>query len=126
MADSTESRTRPNAMRRSTPGVAMCSSRAVVKGLLLLSPSSATDPAFAANAISVSETVGSILARPRPTYRDATVRFMVLAKGLSRHASRMISRSCFAGSTANNARSSPTVSSRTSLSVSSAASIGIR
>ena len=50
--------------------------------------------------------VGSILARPRPMLREATVCFMVLANGLSRQASRMTSRSCLAGSSDTRTRSS--------------------
>jgi hypothetical protein len=98
----------------------------VANGLFFASPSEAVEPALAAKAIMVFGLVGSTLARPRPMARAAIVRFMVLAKGLSRQASRMTSRSCLAGSTANKARSSGSVSSRTSLSVSSVASVGIR
>ena len=70
--------------------------------------------------------VGSTLANPRPIAREASARFMVFENGLSRQASRMIRRSCLAGSTANSARSTGMVSSSTSPSVSSFASIGMR
>ena len=103
---STSSRTKPNALRRSRPGFGRCSTSAAAKGLFFESPSDAVEPALAANAIIVFGLVGSTLARPRPIAREAMVRFMVLANGLSRQASRMTSRSCLAGSTANSTRSS--------------------
>ncbi len=95
-------------------------------GCFLESPSDAVDPALAAKAIMVLGLVGSTLANPRPIAREASVRFIVLENGLSRQASRMIKRSCLAGSTANSARSTGMVSSRTSPSVSSVASVGTR
>jgi hypothetical protein len=49
---------------------------AVVKGLWVPEPSSTVEPAFAANAIKVSEVVGSTRAKPRPTDLLATVRFI--------------------------------------------------
>ena len=55
--------------------------------------------------------VGSTLARPCPIAREATVRFMVLANGLSRQASRITSRSFLAGSIATRMRSSERPSS---------------
>ena len=73
----------------------MCFTSAMVNGLFAPSPSLATAPALAAKAISVPETVGSTLARPRPIERLATVRFIVLENGLSRQASRMTSRRRF-------------------------------
>ncbi len=102
------------------------STSAAANGLFLESPSEALEPALAAKAIIVFGLVGSTLARPRPMLRAAIVRFMVLENGLSRQASRMTRRSCLAGSTAKRARSSSSVSSSTSLSVSSVASVGIR
>ena len=61
----------------------MCFTSAAVNGLLVLSPSDAVEPALEAKAISVFGLAGSTLARPRPTERDPTVRFIVFAKGLS-------------------------------------------
>ena len=108
----TSSRTKPNALRRSNPGVVKCSANAVAKGLdFVLSPSEAVKPAFAANAIMVLGLGGSTLARPRPMERRAIVCRMVLVNGLSRQASRMIRRSRLAGSTAIRTRSSESASS---------------
>jgi hypothetical protein len=45
---STSSRTKPNALRTSRPGVVMCFTSAAANGLFLLSPSAAVDPALAA------------------------------------------------------------------------------
>ena len=82
-----------------------------MNGLFLPSPSEAVEPAFEANAINVFGLVGSTLARPRPTAREASVRFIDRVNGLSRHASRITSRSFFAGSTATRTRSSDSASS---------------
>src|SRR5262245_37634077 len=65
------------------------STSAEANGLCFESPSKAVDAAFAAKAIIVFGLLGSTLARPRPIARAAIVRFIVLAKGLSRQASRM-------------------------------------
>ena len=113
-------------MRTSRPGVGRCFNNALVNGLCGPSPSVATDPAFAANAISVSVLVTSILASPWPTARVATERRIFFTKGLSRQASRITSRRRLAGSTAARKRSSGTVSSSTSKSRSSLASVGTR
>ena len=43
----TSSRTNPNALRTSSPGVVMCCASAVVNGLFFASPSSAVEPALA-------------------------------------------------------------------------------
>src|SRR6202034_3063874 len=88
----TSSRVKPNALRRSRPGLGRYLTNAEVNGLFLLSPSEAVDPAFAAKAISVFGLFGSTLANPRPTARAPIVRFMVLSNGLSRHAYRMTNR----------------------------------
>src|SRR5882724_2227604 len=93
----TSSRAKPNALRRSRPGLGRYLTSAAVNGLFLLSPSDAVDPAFAAKAIRVLGLVGSTFANPLPTARAPIVRFMVLLKGLSRQASRITSRSCLAG-----------------------------
>ena len=88
-----------------------CLARAALNGLFLPSPSAAVDPAFDANAISVLRFVGSTFASPRPTARDAIVRFIVRENGLSRQASRMTNLNCLAGSTATRIRSSESASS---------------
>src|SRR5579871_3370948 len=75
-------------MRRSSPGSAMYFTSAAANGLLLPSPSLATAPAFAAKATSVSDMVGSILARPRPIARLATLHGVgegVVAAGVKDH-----------------------------------------
>ena len=61
-----------------------------------------------------------------PIERMAIVRFMVLANGLSRQASRITRRSRLAGSIATRTRSSDSASSYTSVSRSSLASTGIK
>ena len=122
----TSSRTRPNASRRSSPGSAMCFRSAVAKLLFCPSPSSATAPAFAENTTRVLDDAGSILASPRPIERLATVRFIVLAKGLSRQASRITSLRRLTESSALSTRSSDTVSSSTSKSLESLASAATR
>jgi hypothetical protein len=99
---------------------------AVVNGLFLPSPSEAVAPAFAANATSVSVTDTSYLARPRPIERVATVRRMVLAKGLSRQASSITSFSFFAPSIAAITWSSGTASNWMSRSTAILASTGMR
>ncbi len=63
MLFSTSSRTKPNALRRSSPGFGKCSTSAVANGLFLESPSDAVEPALAANAIIVLGVVGSTLAQ---------------------------------------------------------------
>lgn len=85
--------------------------RAFVKGLYFPSPSEAVEPAFEANAMSVFGVMGSTLAKPRPIAREASVLFIVLVNGLSRHASRITSRSFPAGSTDTSTRSSDNPSS---------------
>ena len=82
-----------------------------MKGLYLPSPSDAVEPAFAAKAISVLGLVGSTLAKPRLIPRTPIVRFMLLLNGLSRHASKMRSRNCRAGSITMSSRSRDTASS---------------
>ena len=58
-----------------------------------------------------NQSYASTLAKPRPIVRDPVVRFIVLTNGLSRQASRMTRRNCFAGSTTANTRSSENASS---------------
>jgi hypothetical protein len=86
----------------------------------------ATEPALAENAMRVSEIAGSTLASPLPIEREAIVRLIVFAKGLSRQASRITSRKRRAGSIARSRRSSVMASSSTSKSRANLASIGIR
>ena len=112
----TSSRTKPNALRRSRPGLVRWLTIAAAKGLFLQVAVGCGRAGFGRKRDHRVRADGSTLARPRPIARDPIVRFMVLANGLSRQASRMTSRSCLAGSTVNSTRSSGKVSSRTSVS----------
>ena len=91
-------------------------SNAAVNGLFAPSPSAATDPALAANAISVSDVDGSTFANPLLTERVPRVRFIDLENGLSRHASRMTNLNRLTGSRTFRMRSRETASSSTSMS----------
>jgi hypothetical protein len=82
---------------------------AVAIGLVAVLAEQRTDPRrFQLDRV---ERIDARLASPCPIARDATVRFMLLANGLSRQASRMINRNFLTGSTAIRMRSSENASS---------------
>src|SRR5437879_13468720 len=97
VAFKTSSRVKPNALRKSRPGLGRYLTRAAVNGLCLLSPSDAVDPAFAANAISVLGLAGLSLASPRPVEREPFGRFRVLFTGLAGDPAQVMSRHCLGG-----------------------------